>query len=61
MFRLKYYVLKKVRYTVDNIVVDCEISHYISVDNNIVNCIFHLLKYIVLQPEDASDRRSRNI
>jgi len=29
IFRLKYYVLKKVIHTAGNIVVDCEISHYI--------------------------------
>jgi len=29
IFRLKYYLLKKVIYTIGNIVVDCNISHYI--------------------------------
>ena len=29
IFRMKYYLLKKVIYTIDNIVVDCEISHYV--------------------------------
>jgi len=28
-FRLKYYLLKKVIHAIGNIVVDCEISHYI--------------------------------
>jgi len=28
VFKLRYYLLKKVIYTIGNIVVDCEISHY---------------------------------
>jgi hypothetical protein len=57
---MKYYVLKKVKYTVDNIVVDWYVMRDLAIDNNIINCIFHLFKYIVLHPEDGSDRKSRN-
>ena len=32
----------------------------LAIDNNIVNCIFHL-KQIALQPEDGSVRGSRNM